>query len=301
MASNKNATEKTSTRKGTARTCKKAKTSARTASRSVSLKKKKTATSQKKSDTVKKSVKAATSSPAKKAAKTAPKPKKTAAKTAKKTAASAKKSPKKSSSPKAKTANTAAKKTSKVAIKVKKPDEKDLEKKKKLEEQRAAREEKKKLESALSDSLARQMLIDLGGENALTIIRNFSKGLSDDDIAKKLKLKISDVRATLNRLHSEGIVNYVRARDSETGWYSYSWSLDRYRMEKWITEQAQRYAPMQRQDGEYYFCPSCGVPSIMDFETATDYSFRCHRCNKSMEYVDDAAFDKLNEIYKRKI
>ena len=166
---------------------------------------------------------------------------------------------------------------------------------------RQMKEEKVKVNLVLGDSAVRQMLIDLGGENALTIIKNFYGNHSDEEMAKKLKLKISDVRATLNRLHSEGIVNYVRAKDNETGWYSYSWSLNRNKMEKWVSEQSERMCIARDDNCEYYFCSACGAPSVVDFEAASDSSFKCARCNKNLDYVDEKAAERLTEGFRRRI
>ena len=159
--------------------------------------------------------------------------------------------------------------------------------------------EMKQLLTTLSDSQARQLLIDLGGENALEIVRNFEGHASDEDLAKKLKLKISDVRATLNKLHSQGLVNYMRDKDSETGWYSYSWTLNRARIEHWVKMRIQESVDLiQGNKGDHYFCPSCGSTSIISFDLATDASFKCSKCEKSLEYLDQYRITEL--LYGRK-
>jgi transcription initiation factor TFIIE subunit alpha len=148
-----------------------------------------------------------------------------------------------------------------------------------------------KITAILADSRVRQMLIELGGENALAIIRNFYGNHSDDELSKKLKLKISDVRATLNKLHNEGLVNYIREKDSETGWYSYSWSLNIPRMERWAGSQSLKIGDLV--GSQYYFCPTCGESSITNFDSAAEDDFRCERCNKLLDFIDEK---KLNEL-----
>jgi transcription initiation factor TFIIE subunit alpha len=147
----------------------------------------------------------------------------------------------------------------------------------------------------LSDSNVRQNLIGIGGENALAIVRNFYGNHSDEDLAKKLKIKISDVRATLNKLHNEGLVNYIREKDSETGWYSYSWSLNQDRMEKWASSQLGRFN-ISGEGADLYFCPSCGTSSITNFESASVLSFKCDRCNRMLEFIDEK---RLEELYEK--
>ncbi len=154
--------------------------------------------------------------------------------------------------------------------------------------------EMKQLLLTLSDSYARQLLIDLGGENALEIVRNFEGHASDEDLAKKLKLKISDVRATLNKLHSEGLVNYMRDKDSETGWYSYSWTLNRVRIENWVKMRVKESTDLiEGNKGDHYFCVACGSGSIVSFDVATESEFRCVSCSKSLEFLDS---DRIAEL-----
>lgn len=156
---------------------------------------------------------------------------------------------------------------------------------------------RRRIATILSASNVRQMLIELGGENALAIIRNFQGNRSDEEFAKKLKIKISDVRATLNKLHNEGLVNYIREKDSETGWYSYSWSLNYERMERWAGSQQGAMGAMGESGTEYYFCPACGAGSITSFETAAGCEFRCERCNKMLEYIDQ---EGITELFEKK-
>ena len=158
----------------------------------------------------------------------------------------------------------------------------------------------KRLGVILSDATARQLLVELGGENTLQIIKNFYGSLSDEDIAKKLKLKISDVRATLNKLHSVGLVDYIRKKDSETGWYSYSWSLNKEKMNKWIEDEVEGSGIKINNGEEMYFCPSCGSDSLIHFNEATECEFRCPMCNKSLEFLDEMKASEFFEL-KRKL
>lgn len=160
------------------------------------------------------------------------------------------------------------------------------------------KEHSQKISKILGDSSVRQNLIEIGGENALAIVRSFYGNHSDEELAKKLKIKISDVRATLNRLHNEGLVNYLREKDSETGWYSYSWTLNHGRMEKWANSQTARLSSLSEIGTDYYFCPSCGVASITNFESAANADFRCERCNRLLEFIDEK---KMTELHEKKL
>lgn len=148
----------------------------------------------------------------------------------------------------------------------------------------------KRLKSLLGNAYARQLLVELAGENALEVVMGFTGEINDEELAKRLKLKVSDVRATLNKLHSDGLVSYSREKDNESGWYSYHWRVNSEKIEKWVYDKLNSTKSMLHpcEDGkeDRYFCSKCGMESIVGFETALDYSFRCPVCNSNMEFFD---------------
>lgn len=180
-----------------------------------------------------------------------------------------------------------------------KPKKKEEEIKVAVKKIRPTREEiraRQQILAILGDAAVRQTLIEIGGENALAIVRTFYSNHSDEELAKKLKIKISDVRATLNKLHNEGLVNYMREKDSETGWYSYSWSLNQDRIQKWADTQTNKLHTLCGENGgENYFCPACGMSTITDFESASNWEFRCERCNRLLEFIDEKKMTELVE------
>lgn len=160
--------------------------------------------------------------------------------------------------------------------------------------------ELEKLHQILSDSFVRQMLVEIGGENALVLVRNFYGNHSDEELSKRLELRISDVRATLNKLHNEGLVKYARSKDSETGWYSYAWTLNRDRIVDWVAQYSLKATGMNGKEGiDYYFCPSCGLSSIIEFEMAHGSDFKCHKCTKSLEFVEERHFASINQLLRK--
>ena len=46
----------------------------------------------------------------------------------------------------------------------------------------------------------------------------------DYDISTPMGVKTTIVRKLLNELHGYGLVEYERARDKKTGWYTYIWN-----------------------------------------------------------------------------
>jgi len=167
------------------------------------------------------------------------------------------------------------------------------------EQERTKRKEylrnKRDMISLFSDAYARQVLIALGGENALEVIRSYPNGVSDEELSKKLKIKISDVRSTLNRMHGEGFVRYTRRKDSETGWYSYSWSINKKAIIEWVAKINDVKKKLYEDKTEKYYCKKCGLESLVGFTKAFDNEFKCQICNGKMDLLEKEKVDKLFE------
>ncbi len=147
----------------------------------------------------------------------------------------------------------------------------------------------------LSEAYTRHIVIVAAGEHALEIVRRFTNNSSDEDISKKLKIKISDVRAALNKLHSLGIVEYSRQKNSETGWFHYFWYLNVDKMNNWVNARIEKESHANDfKEGEHYFCPRCGGVSIYEFASATDLGFRCPTCTTSLEFLSE---EKSKELF----
>ncbi|MDD5023134.1 MAG: hypothetical protein PHU63_03120 [Candidatus ainarchaeum sp.] len=176
---------------------------------------------------------------------------------------------------------------------VKKTGKENVEIKKKSVEHVISEKDKKEMQNLFSDAYARQVMVALGGENALEVIRNYPYGVSDEEIARKLKVKISDIRSTLNRMHGEGFVEYKRRKDGETGWYSYSWSLNKKNIVEWAKRIDNEKNVIFNSEIEKYYCKKCGFDSLVDFVDASKNSFKCSCCNNDLEYLDKSKVDQL--------
>ena len=114
-----------------------------------------------------------------------------------------------------------------------------------------------------------------------------------------MKLKVTNVRTILNRLHYRGITNYDKTRDKQTGWYYYVWTFDVQRMVKLvIEEQSEEISFLEKkkleiQEYSLFGCANCdSVP----FEVAMEYNFKCPNCGKTMESINqDLQKKKINK------
>lgn len=161
----------------------------------------------------------------------------------------------------------------------------------------AKKEMSRELQETLAKADVRHWLINLGGENALEVIKNLNEVPNDDELAKKLKIKVSDVRASLNKMHNEGLVSYMRDKNSETGWYSYTWALNEKKIQKWVAEKNSSYceAYMPKEGIVLYFCKDCGLESTVKFEVASEYSFKCPTCSSALDFLDEDKFERFKK------
>lgn len=143
----------------------------------------------------------------------------------------------------------------------------------------------------LANRLVRQFLLQTAGENALKIVKEITQEMSDEDLARSCKLKVSDVRSVLNKLHGCGVAKYNRIKDKETGWYSYIWNIDPDQVIKVVDdEKAKKISEKADQAGEqtfdFYNCEKCKDSEKITFEVAMDSWFKCTGCGSQLTHVE---------------
>ncbi len=145
---------------------------------------------------------------------------------------------------------------------------------------------KKSRRQILKDPVIRQQLINLAGEHALAMVQEFTYEMSDDDLSRKIKVKVSEIRSTLNKLHSRGIVTYSRSKDSETGWYSYIWKFHQNKVAVLLEDVIKMENENEESQTELYYCSQCDSEEEIPFEDAVDIKFRCPLCSMPLSYKE---------------
>ncbi len=159
-------------------------------------------------------------------------------------------------------------------------------------------------------TLTQQFLTKVGGEHAPELVKicaNRGKPITDEEIGKKLPLKITEIRTVLNRLHFRGIATYQKTRNTKTGWYSYTWEINDARIAELILEeQVQEIARLEKQtefeqNYEIFNCKKkC---NSFPFEVAAEYHFRCPECSEPLNPGDSkkrgTALKKTIETLKK--
>jgi len=143
------------------------------------------------------------------------------------------------------------------------------------------------------------------GEQAAKIFAELYKigeEVNDEEIAKRLGLKLNVVRKQLYLLSEQGLVSYRRTKGKNGEWYTYYWRIERDRLlgiirsRKMITLNKLRERLRYEETNTFYICPNCGVR--FTFDEALENGFRCPRCGMSLEYFDNS---RIVEFLRRKI
>jgi len=159
--------------------------------------------------------------------------------------------------------------------------------------------------SVFNYDFAQTFLINNGGELAIQLTNKYynSNGFSDEDAAKKLKIKVTEVRTALNRLHYKGIVEYIRKKNKNTGWYSYTWKFNTQKILEYLIKDKEEEINKLRleinnmQDYCFFSCKK-GCSEFV-FEIASQYNFICPDCGKEMSSLDSSVrIKKINNKIK---
>jgi transcription initiation factor TFIIE subunit alpha len=152
--------------------------------------------------------------------------------------------------------------------------------------------------------IVKDFLKDIGGEFAIELVKiciNKKKPITDEEIGKKLPLKITEIRAILNRLHYRGVACYQKTRNNKTGWYSYTWEIKPDRISELILEkQAEQMQKLEKdiefQGGHVFFSAGKGMAEY-PFEIAAEYDFKCPETGKPLEAIDNKK--RIKELEKK--
>ncbi|MFH0817144.1 MAG: hypothetical protein V1909_00745 [Candidatus Micrarchaeota archaeon] len=131
-----------------------------------------------------------------------------------------------------------------------------------------------------------------------------TKPMSDEEIAKRCGLKVSDVRSVLNRLHEYGITAYIRERDKDTGWFSYNWVVNVIKLYEVIEHKKASGAQREEESLAYeksytfYTCANTvctGSGQRIPESDAILTTYACNRCGQSLTVFDNKEIIKSLE------
>lgn len=120
------------------------------------------------------------------------------------------------------------------------------------------------------------------------------KNVNEFLIAKKLELTINQTRNVLYKLADEGLVSFIRKKDSKKGgWYTYFWTLSSGKsLTKFKEHLDKQIADIQskigtRKAGRFFFCPNCVLE--YDEENSLLNNYMCPECGEPLELKDNTS------------
>lgn len=152
--------------------------------------------------------------------------------------------------------------------------------------------------------VVKDFLTVIGGNELIELVKICEKKrkmFTDESISKKMNVKVTEVRALLNKLHFRGIMCYQKSRNQKTGWFNYTWELKKERLADLIIEkqkeQLQKLYERRgiEEDYNHFDCNIC--TERLPFEVAAEYNFVCPSCGGTMDLANTPK--KQKEIIKK--
>jgi len=157
-------------------------------------------------------------------------------------------------------------------------------------------------------TLVRSLLDTVGGQDAVELVKiceKKRKSATDEELSKKMKKKVTEIRAILNKLHFRGIACYQKTRNQKTGWYNYTWDINKNRIAEIISDQqTEELEKLQQKinleaDYSLFDCSKCNHREV--FEIAAEYNFLCPSCGGSLTSANDPTRQKELSTKLKKI
>lgn len=161
--------------------------------------------------------------------------------------------------------------------------------------------------------LLKSVVVSIAGNQAGGIVEILygKKNVNEFFIAKKLKMTINQARNVLYKLSDEGIVSFIRKKDSKKGgWYIYYWTLNLgsglVRFKEALVKNIENVQKnlSQLKTGRFFHCKNCALE--FNEEVALSNTYLCTECGSVLEIKDvqpviaqfEKEIHKMNETLK---
>jgi len=144
-------------------------------------------------------------------------------------------------------------------------------------------------------TLLKDIVGSVAGEKAKGIVDLLAskKNVNEFLIAKKLGLTINQTRNILYKLADEGLVSFIRKKDTKKGgWYTYFWTLSHDKsLFKFRDNLAKKLgeinSDIQRKRTErFFYCTNCGQEFSEESALINDYT--CPECGEALILKDNS-------------
>ncbi len=166
--------------------------------------------------------------------------------------------------------------------KIKKAVEKRVKKKKELRQK------------PLEDPVLKEIITRIAGDRGYEVAKVLAgEEVTDDEVAKRMGMRVNLVRKILYDLYENRVVSYRRVRDEHSGWYVYYWQIEPERAREYfdnnkrlLMQKLQERLEAER-DTIFFSCGN-GDPKV-SFELAAESDFKCPRCGSKLGPYDNSS------------
>jgi len=155
---------------------------------------------------------------------------------------------------------------------------------------------KKKLYEMLENPLVQQVLLDILEDNiegfdVLYTLIELGEA-TDDEISRRLNMKLNTVRKILYKLYDARLVDYTREKEEDINWYTYTWKPTLDKLPWVVRKRGQELLKKLKEqltleeNNMFFYCPKCEIKYI--FEEAMDCGFRCPHCGGILKEYDNS-------------
>ncbi|MBX4196366.1 hypothetical protein KW805_02145 [Candidatus Pacearchaeota archaeon] len=144
--------------------------------------------------------------------------------------------------------------------------------------------------------LLKDIVASVAGKNAVGIVDllHGKKNVNEFLIAKKLNLTINQTRNILYKLSDEGLVSFIRKKDSKKGgWYTYFWTLNsgksllKFREKLLKNIEDLKTQASTRKTKQFFYCPNCTIEYTEENALLHDYT--CPECGEILQVKESTA------------
>lgn len=143
-------------------------------------------------------------------------------------------------------------------------------------------------ESLLSEPVVQKYIHDLVGPEGINVAMSPPAAeVTDEELADDLEMELNVVRRTLMLLSENGLADYRRVRDEESGWLTYLWTFKYDRLPEIMVEDMKQLRELlaerrtYEQGNQFYICDVCVQRFV--FDDAIEFGFECPNCAGSLE------------------
>jgi transcription initiation factor TFIIE subunit alpha len=151
----------------------------------------------------------------------------------------------------------------------------------------------KPLQNPSEDPVLREILLRIAGEHGYGVAKTLFGGeITDEEVAKRIGIRVNLVRRILYELYENRVVSYRRVRDEHSGWYIYYWQIEPERAREYFNDNKRLLLQKleDRLDVErntmFFGCDN-GCPKL-PFDLAAESDFKCQRCGEKMGTYDNS-------------